>query len=86
MTRVDFEIWAASLGWKRDRWGHFQKTVTHPVIGGGTGTSTYRYKLSRIAVRREIKTGAGWVRVAGNYFSRLSIQEDGKLYGMAKEK
>lgn len=68
MKREDFIQWAESRGWKIDRFGHLR------VEG-----SNYRYKLSSIAVRYEIKLPSGWVRLRSGYFSKLSITPDGKL-------
>jgi hypothetical protein len=42
----------------------------------------YRLKVSRIAVRYEIKSHAGWVRVRSGYLKNLTITADGKLAGM----
>lgn len=71
MTKAEFIAWATSRGWTQDRWGHLHSK-------GGN----YRLKLSSIAVRYERKTGAGWIRLASNFFSRLEISSEGKLLGL----
>jgi hypothetical protein len=75
MTRDQFITWAESQGWKKDRFGHLQKTR-------GAGEQ-YRFKLSRITVRYEVKSTSGWVRLRSGYFSKLSI-EDGQLKGLQR--
>lgn len=76
VTREQFVEWAILNGWKLDRYGHFQK-VEHE------GLRQYRLKLSRIAVRYEVKSHAGWVRVRSAYFKDLSITPEGKLLGLS---
>lgn len=71
MNKQQFIQWAQSHGWHLDRWGHLQNT-----------TGTKRFKLSSIAVRYEVKSAAGWVRLASNYYSKLTVGEDGKLKGL----
>jgi len=66
--------WATAHGRKEDRWGNMQK-----VANG----QTYRLKLSTVAVRKEVKSSAGWVRLASGYYSKLTIDDDGNLIGMA---
>ena len=75
MTREELITWATANGWKRDRFGHLQKEEHE-------GLRCYRLKLSRIAVRYEVKSHAGWVRVRSAYYKNLSITADGKLAGM----
>ncbi len=77
VTREQLIDWAIRNGWKLDRYGHLQK-VEHE------GLRQYRLKLSRIAVRYEIKTHAGWVRVRSGHFKDLSITADGKLAGWTR--
>lgn len=74
MNREQLTQWAVSRGWKMDRWGHLQKDQSNG--------KTYRLKLSRIAVRYEVKGEYGWVRLRSGYLSRLSVSEDGKLSGL----
>ncbi len=78
MTRQELIQWAVGRGWTMDRWGHLQKQE-----GSDTGQpKKYRLKLSRIAVRYEVHTSAGWVRLRSGYLSNISITPDGKLKGM----
>lgn len=72
MTREEFITWAKSRGWQEDRFGHLQKTSTTD----GTVPKQRRFKLSRIAVRYELKYEHGWVRFTSGYFTRLSIDPE----------
>lgn len=70
MTRPEFEAWATTHGWTKDQWGHFRK-------------GDRRLKLSKVAVRLETKVDSvGWVRLRNGYFSKLRINEAGKLVGL----
>ena len=75
MTKQEFTNWAQSHDWKLDRFGHLKKNLNGKV---------YRFKLSRIAARYELKTSAGWVRIKSGYFSKLSLTDEGKLVGMRR--
>ncbi len=75
MTKQDFITWAQQCGWKLDRFGHLKKEQN---------SKTYRFKLSRIAARYELKTSSGWVRIKSGHFSKLSITDEGKLAGMKR--
>lgn len=75
ITREQLTEWAIQNGWELDRFGHLQK-VEHE------GLRHYRLKLSRIAVRSEVKSHAGWVRVRSGYFKDLTITAGGKLAGL----
>jgi hypothetical protein len=77
ITREELIAWATRNSWKLDRYGHMQK-IEHE------GLRQYRLKLSRIAVRYEIKTHAGWVRVRGGYFKDLTITAGGTLTGWTR--
>lgn len=76
MKREEFIKWAESRGWKMDRFGHLKPE--------SAGTSEYRYKLSRVSVRLEVKSGLTWYRLRSGYFSKLSISPDGKLVGLTR--
>jgi len=78
-TREQLIEWAMGNGWKLDRFGHLHK-VEHE------GLRHYRLKLSRIAVRYEIKTHAGWVRIRSGYFKDLQLTAGGKLAGLTTRK
>ena len=75
MTRDQFVEWARKQGFRADRHGHLQMDDRG---------RTYRFKLSRIAARHEVKSGAGWVRIRSGYFSKLSLTPDGRIAGMAR--
>jgi len=75
MTRERFVEWAKSRGWQPDRFGNLRREEN--------GRS-YRFKLSRIAVRYEAKSRAGWVRLRSGYFSKLTITPDGDIVGMTR--
>jgi len=70
MTRQEFEAWASAHSWTKDQWGHYHK-------------GDRRFKLSKVAVRLEVKAGsAGWVRLRSGYFSKLHITEAEKIAGL----
>ncbi len=75
MKRDQFIEWAKVRGWKLDRFGHLKKSLNGKI---------YRFKLSRIAARYELKTSAGWARIKSGYFSKLSVTDEGKLAGMRR--
>ena len=81
MTKDELIAWAMANGWKEDRYGHFQRTPCMPE-GCPREVRTYRLKLSNIAVRYEVKTSAGWVRIRSGYYKNLTITADGQLAGM----
>ncbi len=71
MTREELITWVTARGYRPDRWGHLHK-------------GNYRLKLSRIAVRHEVRSGAGWVRLFSAYYKDLSITPEGKLAGLKR--
>lgn len=76
MTKQEFINWAKSRGWREDKFGHLQKE---------TDGKQYRFKVSKIAVRYEIKSmgkDVGWIRLRSGYFKDLSFTPDGKLSGV----
>ena len=80
MTKAEFTRWAQSKGWVMDKYGHLQKEQNG---------SEYRYKMSDISVRREVKVhhehgGSKWMRLKSQYFSKLSVNSDGLLVGMQR--
>jgi len=75
MTKERFIEWAQSQGWRLDRFGHLRREENGKF---------YRIKLSRIAVRHEVKSRAGWVRLRSGYFSKLTITPDGDIAGMTR--
>ena len=77
MTKQEFIEWAVNNGWSLDRWGHLQRQEST-----ATGQSKrYRFKLSRIAVRYEVHTNAGWVRLRSAYLSNINLTAEGKPSG-----
>ena len=81
MTKDELVAWAKAHGWWEDRYGHLQRTTCMPE-GCPREVRTYRLKLSSIAVRYEVKSSAGWVRIRSGYYKNLTITADGKLAGM----
>jgi len=75
MNKQEFINWAQYRVWKLDRFNHLKKSLNGKV---------YRFKLSRIAARYELKTSTGWVRIKSGYFSKLSLTDEGKLAGMRR--
>ena len=75
MTRERFTEWAKSRGWLPDRFGHLRREENGRA---------YRFKLSRIAVRHEVKSRAGWVRLRSGCFSKLTITPDGDIAGLTR--
>jgi len=79
LTKQQIIDWATDRGWRLDKWGHLQKEYD---------SKQYRFKLSNIALRYELKvrfdtTGSGWVRLSSAYYKDLSIV-DGKLHGLKR--
>ena len=75
MKKERFTEWAKSRGWQTEDWGHLKKEAAG---------KTYRFKLSRVAVRHEVKSRAGWVRLRSGYFSKLSITPEGDIAGLTR--
>ncbi len=83
MTKEQFITWAISKGWNLDKFGHLQKKV---------GDKEYRFKISNISVRYEVKVHfeggtysgpkAEWMRLRSGYFKNLTITDEGKLMGL----
>lgn len=72
VTKDILEAWAKSRGWTQDRWGHWHK-------------ANYRLKLSRIAARYELRSGAGWIRLRSAYYHSIEITAEGKLKGLSRD-
>ena len=75
MTKAQFIEWAQTHEYQLDRFGHMHKEKNGKF---------YRFKLSRIAVRFEYKSKAGWVRLKSGYFSQLTITPEGQIEGMTR--
>lgn len=73
ITKQQFLDWALGRGWVRDKWGHLHKRK---------GDADYRFKVSRISVRYEVRSSGGWLRLRSRYFKDLSFGDDGKLRGL----
>ena len=90
MTREQFIEWAKSRGWTPDNYGHLKKSI--PTNDGNQ--KEYRFKLSRIAVRYEVKIRfenvpsyhpkSEWKRLRSAYFKKLTLGADGKIAGMER--
>lgn len=80
ITKDQFREWAADKGWEADQHGHLQKAVPLEVNGE---IRRYRYKLTKIAVRYELRVGDRWVRIKSGYFGKMAIV-DNKLEGMKR--
>jgi hypothetical protein len=86
MTRADLEAWLTERGWTKDKFGHFRRRAeVHPAQNG----DEYRYKLGRLAVRREVRCkhndgSKSWVRLRSGYYKDISITPEGKLKGMKR--
>ncbi len=90
MTREQFIDWAQSKGWKLDSYGHLQNSFP----GADGKPRFYRFKLSRVAVRYEVKivfenvpsyhAKSEWKRLRSGYFSNLTLGEDGKVAGLKR--
>ena len=78
MKRQELEKWLVSMGYIKDKFGHYQKTFP--------SGKTIRMKLSSTHVRRDIKARIidhnEWLRRGGGYFKDLYITQDGKLGGL----
>ena len=89
ITKTAFTLWAIQHGYALDKYGHLQKTIAHNDSNGLPTTTTYRYKLSAIAARKEIKVnhehgGNSWTRLFSGYFSKMSINDKDQLEGMKR--
>jgi hypothetical protein len=70
-----------SRGYTEDSHGHFKKSTNSGEL--------YRYKFQATSLRKEsqVRHSDGtksWVRLSGNYYSKLSISEDNKICGMKR--
>lgn len=73
ITKQQIVDWAKDRGWRLDKWGHLQKTIKD---------KQYRLYLSSIAMRYEVKTLNGWIRLRSGYYKDLAIDSEGKLSGL----
>ncbi len=71
--RAVIEAKAGSLGWTKDRWGHWKKDID--------GTQC-RLKMQKTSVRFEKKINSGWFNVASDYFKNFQVIPEGiKIMG-----
>jgi hypothetical protein len=81
MTRSELIIWLKAHGYSEDKYGHYQKVASF-------NGKTYRYKLSSISARFEVKSRIidhnEWIRIASGYFKDFSVNEKGQLVGLNK--
>ena len=70
LIRQQIIDWAIARDWKLDKWGHLQKTINN---------KQYRFKLSKIALRYEVKVSGSWLRLRSGYYKDLNIGNDNKL-------
>lgn len=80
LTREELEAWAIRHGYKKDRWGHFQKTVANEK-----DVRVYRLKISQSSMRKEVNAGAGlgWTLLRSGYIRDLEIMADDKMKGLS---
>ena len=80
MKREELENWLISKGYKKDKFGNYQKT-------SDKGTVT-RFKMQANSVRYEkqvmIVDHNEWMRLASGYYKNLSLTPEGKLAGMKR--
>ena len=57
-----------SIGFTIDRWGNFKREV---------GDKVYRFKVQKVSLRYELKVGKDWMNVVSDYFSNITVSEDG---------
>ena len=86
MKREELENWLISKGYKRDKFGHYHKTVTNVHVRGDSVTT--RFKMQANSVRYEkqvmIVDHNEWMKLASGYYKNLSITPEGKLAGMKR--
>lgn len=68
-------------GYKQDNFGHFKKTSKNGDV--------YRYKFQATSLRKESQViysdgHKGWVRLMGNYYSKLLV-ENNKIVGLRRD-
>ena len=84
LTKELLGNWLFDKGYKRDKFGHYTRTVVDPHLEGGSITT--RFKMQANSVRYEkqiyIVDKNQWMRLASGYYKNISITEEGKLAGM----
>ena len=86
LTKELLGNWLSDKGYKRDKFGHYQRTVLDAHVEGGSITT--RFKMQSNSVRYEKQAMIGdhneWIRLASGYYKNISITGDGKLAGMKR--
>ena len=79
MTQSQLINWLKAHNYSADKYGHYQKEING---------KTYRYKLSKIAVRYELRADIcghnEWIRIASAYLKDLSVNDKGQLVGLKR--
>ena len=80
MKREQFEAVLVADGWKKDRFGHYQKTIRE---------RKYRVKMQDLSCRIEVQVRYEateyspakneWVRLGGDYYSKIVQLDDGRI-------
>lgn len=87
MTLDDIKKCLLAHGYKPDKYGHYQKTITLKDCS----SKVYRYKIQDISIRKEVQITVNgynnkpvheWVRIASGYMSKLSLNDKNQLVGM----
>ena len=84
LTKELLGNWLFDKGYKRDKFGHYTRTVVHHHLEGGSITT--RFKMQPNSVRYEkqamIVDHNEWIRLASGYYKNISITSEGILTGM----
>ena len=84
LTKELLGNWLFDKGYKRDKFGHYTKTIVDPKLEGGK--VTVRFKMQSNSVRYEkqiyIVDKNQWMRLVSGHYKNLSITEEDKLAGM----
>ena len=80
VTKQELEQWLTKHNYIRDSFGHYRKQLANGL--------TYRFKLSSISARYEVKEKIvdhnEWIRLQSGYYKDLSITSDYKLAGLKR--
>lgn len=86
MKKEELIKFLEGCGWSRDRWGHLQKEVTRrrPHVDFPVGqepliTTRHRVKLQATSCRIEVRGEQDWIRVGGDYYSKIVQLDDGRI-------
>ena len=74
MKREQFEAVLVADGWEKDRFGHYQKAIRE---------RKYRVKMQDLSCRIEVTEYSlaknEWVRLGGDYYSKIVQLDDGRI-------